>query len=113
VAWPVTARAASGAARGRIYPRRVGRCFEREVTAFRKGLNEIGAVEGETATVEYHWLEGQYDRVPALMADLVRSKTALLMIYKLAQAAEKSWNRLRGHQLPKVVVGVKFNDGSR
>jgi hypothetical protein len=32
------------------------------------------------------------------------------MIYKLAQAAEKSWNRLRGHnQLPKVILGVKFN----
>ena len=36
------------------------------------------------------------------------------MIYKLAQAAEKSWNRLRGHnQLPKVILGVKFNDGMR
>jgi hypothetical protein len=34
------------------------------------------------------------------------------MIFKLAQAAEKSWNRLRGHdQLPKVITGVKFNDG--
>jgi hypothetical protein len=34
------------------------------------------------------------------------------MIYKLAQTAEKSWNRLRGHnQLPKVILGVKFNDG--
>jgi len=34
------------------------------------------------------------------------------MIYKLAQAAEKSWNRLRGHnQLPKVIRGVRFNDG--
>jgi len=34
------------------------------------------------------------------------------MIFKLVQAAEKSWNRLRGHdQLPKVILGVKFNDG--
>src|SRR6266513_4374794 len=40
------------------------------------------------------------------------NKTALAMIYKLAQAAEKSWNRLRGHnQLPKVILGVKFTDG--
>ena len=39
-------------------------------------------------------------------------KTALAMIFKLAQAAEKSWHRLRGHdQLPKVILGVKFNDG--
>ncbi len=34
------------------------------------------------------------------------------MIFKLAQAAEKSWYRLRGHnQLPKVILRVKFNDG--
>jgi putative ABC transport system substrate-binding protein len=35
------------------------------VTAFRKGLNETGYVEGQNVTVEYHWLEGQYDRLPA------------------------------------------------
>ena len=34
------------------------------------------------------------------------------MIFKLAQAAQKSWHRLRGHdQLPKVILGVKFNNG--
>jgi putative transposase len=34
------------------------------------------------------------------------------MIFKLAQAAEKSWHSLRGYnQLPKVILGVKFNDG--
>ena len=42
----------------------------RYVAAFRKGLNETGIIEGQNATVEYHWLEGQYDRLPALMADL-------------------------------------------
>ena len=40
------------------------------------------------------------------------SKTALAMIFKLAEAAEKSWRRLDGHnQLPKVILGVKFTDG--
>ena len=39
-------------------------------------------------------------------------KTALAMIFKLAQAAEKSWRRLNGYSLlPKVILGVKFNDG--
>jgi putative ABC transport system substrate-binding protein len=39
--------------------------------AFRKGLGETGYVEGQNVTVEYHYLEGQFGRLPALMADLV------------------------------------------
>ena len=40
------------------------------------------------------------------------NKTALAMIFKLAEAAEKSWRRLDGHnQLPKIILGIKFTDG--
>ena len=48
------------------------------VTAFRKGLNETSFVEGENVTVEYHWLEGHYDNLPTLMADLVHREVAVI-----------------------------------
>jgi putative ABC transport system substrate-binding protein len=50
----------------------------RIASVFRKGLNETGYVEGQNVTVEYHWLEGHYDRLPALVADLVGRRVAVI-----------------------------------
>jgi putative tryptophan/tyrosine transport system substrate-binding protein len=58
-----------------------------DAPAFRKGLEGNGFVEGQNVTVEYHSLDGQYDRLPVLMADLVRRRVAVIAASASAPAA--------------------------
>src|SRR5262245_56987283 len=77
--WPLTARAQQAAIP--IVGFVTGRSTEasaRPAAAFRKGLNETSYVEGQNVMVEYHRLEGQYDRVPAVTADFVRRRVAVI-----------------------------------
>jgi putative tryptophan/tyrosine transport system substrate-binding protein len=53
--------------------------FAHLVSGFRRGLQEIGYVEGRNVAIEFRWAEGQYDRVPALVADLVRLQIAVIV----------------------------------
>ena len=87
-AWPLAARAQQptmpvvGVVSGRSSD-----SDARNMAAFRKGLSENDISEGQNVTVEYHWLEGHYDRLPALMADLVRRQVAVIATTGNAPAA--------------------------
>jgi len=52
--------------------------FAETVSAFHRGLNETGFVEGQNVAMEYRWAKGQYDRLPALAADLVGRHVSVL-----------------------------------
>jgi putative ABC transport system substrate-binding protein len=79
VSWPLAARAQQPAMPViGVVSGRSSDAEARTAAAFHKGLNETGYVDGHNVTVEYHWIAGQYDRLPALMANLVRRRVAVI-----------------------------------
>ncbi len=78
VAWPLAARAQQPLpVVGFINPGSAN-ALARDLAAFRKGLTDTGYVEGQNVTVEYHWLEGRSEDLPALLADMVRRQVAVI-----------------------------------
>jgi transposase-like protein len=68
-----------------------------------KHLRTTNPIESSFATVRHRTIRSK---------GCLSNKTALAMIFKLAETAEKSWRRLDGHnQLPKLILGVRFSDG--
>jgi putative tryptophan/tyrosine transport system substrate-binding protein len=61
--------------------------FAHLVRTFRKGLSETGYIEDQNVTIEYHWFDGQYGPMPALVADLVRRRVAVIATLSFPSAA--------------------------
>jgi putative tryptophan/tyrosine transport system substrate-binding protein len=90
-AWPLVARAQQPSLPviGYLESASQGQ-FADLIPAFRKGLTEAGYIDGQNVRIEYRWAGGQYDRLPALTADLVRNDAALIFTtaFISAQAAK-------------------------
>src|SRR5262245_2387267 len=79
-AWPLAGRAQQSATPVIGFlggADRVG--YARQLEALELGLRDYGYIEGRTVAIEYRWAEGKYDRLPALAADLVNRKVAIII----------------------------------
>ena len=78
-AWPAAARAQPAMPVIGFLHRGTPDGFTARLRAFRDGLKDSGYVEGENVAIEYRWGENQMDRLPALAADLVRRRVAVIV----------------------------------
>ena len=73
-AWPLVARGEQSVPLVGFLCTQSPKGFARYTAAFRQGLEEAGFVEGKNVTIEYRWGEGDYGRLPALVAELLERR---------------------------------------
>ena len=76
-AWPFAARAQKKPVIGLLHPTSPER-YAHLIAAFRRGLSQVGYVEGQNVGIEYRWAQNDLNRLPELAADLVRNQVAVI-----------------------------------
>src|SRR5262245_24387533 len=92
VSWPLDARAQQRPAMPVVGFLNAGSAngFDAQVTGFHQGLKETGYVAGHNVAVEYYWMEGEVDRAPAMLAELIRRQVAVIFANTPGNLAAKA-----------------------
>ena len=104
VAWPLATRAQQMPVVGFLHSA-TAKEFPAQLVGFLLGLKEGGYVEGQNISIEYRWAEGQFDRLPAMAADLVRRQVAVI-------AALGGNNSVLAAKAATTTIPIVFTSGS-